>query len=50
MKVQIRKAIIKDSEFLFNLRNEKIVRKNSFNKKIINYRKHLDWYKKNIKK
>ena len=33
MKVQIRKALIKDSEFLFNLRNEKIVRKNSFNKK-----------------
>jgi UDP-2,4-diacetamido-2,4,6-trideoxy-beta-L-altropyranose hydrolase len=49
MKVQIRRALIKDSKFLFNLRNEKIVRKNSFNKKKISYRKHLDWYKKKLK-
>jgi hypothetical protein len=48
MKVQIIRALIKDLEFLFNLRNEKIVRKNSFKKKI-SYRKHLDWYKKNKK-
>jgi hypothetical protein len=48
MKVQIIRALIKDLEFLFNLRNEKIVRKNSFKKKI-SYRKHLDWYKKKLK-
>jgi spore coat polysaccharide biosynthesis protein SpsF len=49
MKVQIRKALITDSRFFFNLRNEKIVRNNSFNKKIINYQNHLDWYKKKLK-
>jgi GNAT superfamily N-acetyltransferase len=49
MKVKIRKALLKDVEFFFNLRNQKIVRKNSFNKKIIDFNSHVNWYKKKLK-
>ena len=48
--MKLRKANIKDSEFFFNLRNSKSVRINSFNKKLIKYENHLNWYKDNLKK
>ena len=38
------------SKFLFNLKNKNYVRKNSINKKIINYRDHKNWLKKFLKK
>lgn len=40
----------KISKFLFILRNKNYVRKNSLNKKIINYQNHKYWLKKFLKK
>lgn len=38
-----------DIDFLLNLRNKKYVQKQSFNKKKIKKKNHLEWLKKNIK-
>ena len=50
MKIKIRKASIKDAIFFYELRNEKLARKNFLKKKNIKYNDHLKWYKKKIKK
>jgi RimJ/RimL family protein N-acetyltransferase len=48
MKIKIRKASVKDAVFFYELRNEKLTRKNSFNKKKIKIKDHLKWYKKKL--
>jgi len=50
MKIQIRKALVKDARFFYELRNEKTARKNSFDTKDIKYNDHLKWYKNKLKK
>ena len=50
MKIKIKKASIKDAVFFYELRNEKLARKNSFNQINIKYDDHLKWYKKRLKK
>ena len=50
MKIEIRKATVKDAVFFYELRNEKSARKNFFNTKNIKYNDHLKWYEKKIKK
>jgi len=50
MKIQIRKASVKDARFFYELRNEKTARKNSFDTKDIKYKDHLKWYKNKLKK
>jgi len=49
MKIIVKKASLKDASFFYELRNEKTVRKNSFNTKNIKYYDHLKWYKKKLK-
>ena len=39
-----------DIDFLLNLRNKKYVQKESFNKKKIKKKNHLEWLKNNLKK
>jgi RimJ/RimL family protein N-acetyltransferase len=50
MKIQIRKALVKDARFFYELRNEKTARKNFFDTKDIKYKDHLKWYKNKLKK
>ena len=50
MKIQIRKASVKDARFFYKLRNEKTARKNCFDTKDIKYKDHLKWYKNKLKK
>ena len=50
MKIQIRKASLKDARFFYELRKEKVARKNFFNTKDIKYNEHLKWYKNKLKK
>ena len=50
MKIQIRKALVKDVRFFYELRNEKTARKNCFDTKDIKYNDHLKWYKNKLKK
>jgi len=50
MKIQIRKASVKDARFFYELRNEKTTRKNFFDTKDIKYKDHLKWYKNKLKK
>jgi RimJ/RimL family protein N-acetyltransferase len=50
MKIQIRKALVKDARFFYELRNEKTARKNFFDTKDIKYNDHLKWYKNKLKK
>ena len=50
IKVEIKKATIKDCDFLFLLRNEKISRKNSFTTKSIKKKNHIKWLKKELRK
>lgn len=50
MKIQIKKASLKDASFFYELRNEKTARKNFFNTSNIKYSDHLKWYKKKLKK
>jgi RimJ/RimL family protein N-acetyltransferase len=50
MKIQIRKASVKDARFFYKLRNEKGVRKKFFNTKDIKYNDHFKWYKNKLKK
>ena len=49
MKLKIKKASIKDLEFVYLLRNETIARKNSINSKKILLKDHKIWFKKKIK-
>jgi len=49
MKIKIRKASIKDLEFVYSLRNETVVKKNSINSKKILLKDHKIWFKKKIK-
>jgi spore coat polysaccharide biosynthesis protein SpsF len=49
MKLQVRKALLKDAKFFYELRNESKTKKNSFSQKKIEYSDHLKWYKKKIK-
>ena len=49
MKIQIKKASLKDASFFYELRNEKIARKNFFITKKIKYNDHLKWYKKKLR-
>jgi hypothetical protein len=48
MKINIKKANIKDSFSLFQLRNEEKARKNSINTKPIKLRDHNSWIKKKL--
>jgi len=50
MKIQIKKASLKDASFFYELRNEKTARKNFFNTKNLKYQDHLEWYKKKLRK
>ena len=47
-EIKIRKALLEDSEFLFNLRNEESVRKVSGNPNIIPWENHQAWFKKRL--
>jgi hypothetical protein len=49
MSFQIRKASLKDASFFYELRNEKIAKKNSFANKNIYYNDHLKWYKSKLR-
>ena len=48
MQVKLRKVSIKDSDFLFFLRNEKSSRKNSFTTTIINKKDHKKWLEEEL--
>jgi spore coat polysaccharide biosynthesis protein SpsF len=48
MKIQIKKASLKDASFFYELRNEKTARRNFFNTGSIKYSDHLKWYKKKL--
>ena len=50
MIFKIEKLSLKHSKFLFKLRNDIDIRKNSYNIDIIKYSTHRDWLKKIIKK
>ena len=50
MKIQLRKASVKDARFIYELRNKKTTRKFFFNKKHIKYNDHLKLYKDKLKK
>ena len=49
MALQLRKINFKDKDILFRWANLKSVRKNSLNKKKINYEDHLRWINKYLK-
>jgi spore coat polysaccharide biosynthesis protein SpsF len=49
MKLQVRKALLKDAKFFYELRNESKTKKNSCYQGKIKYSDHLKWYKKKIK-
>ena len=49
MKIKLRKASLKDAIFFYELRNEKLARKNSFNQKKIRPNDHLKWFNSKIK-
>lgn len=49
MNFQIRKASLKDASFFYEIRNEKIAKKNSFDTKNISYKEHFEWYKKKLR-
>lgn len=46
--VFLKMATIEDAHFLYELRNDELTRKNSINKEIIEYDKHLNWYLKKL--
>lgn len=48
MEIQIRRANISDLEFLFNLRNEEIVRRVSFNSDLIDLETHRKWFENRL--
>ncbi|MDO8429801.1 MAG: GNAT family N-acetyltransferase [bacterium] len=48
MNFTLRKVMIGDSDFLFNLRNEESVRRVSFNQESINPMGHSEWFKKKL--
>lgn len=48
LKIKIRKALPRDSEFLFNLRNEESVRAVSLNSDPIKWENHQQWFKKRL--
>ena len=50
MQIKLRKVSIKDSDFLFFLRNEKNSRKNSFTTTSINKKDHKKWLEKELNK
>jgi RimJ/RimL family protein N-acetyltransferase len=50
MIFKIEKLSLKHSKFLFKLRNDIDIRKNSYNTDIIKFSTHTDWLKKLIKK
>ena len=50
MKIQLKKASLKDASFFYELRNETTARKNFFNTKNLKYQDHLKWYKKKLRK
>lgn len=43
--IYLRQAEIKDARFLWELRNDKNIRKNFFDSSSISYNKHLNWFK-----
>ena len=49
MNFTLRKAIIGDSDFLLNLRNEEGVRKASFNQEPIKLESHSKWFQNKLK-
>lgn len=49
MKISIKKITTSDLRFLLTLRNNGYIRKNSFNKKKITYKEHLNWFSEKIK-
>ncbi len=50
MLVRIRKALISDSDFFYNLKNNPLNRKFSFNNEKIKPQSHKKWFKNNLKK
>ncbi len=48
MEIQLRRANIKDLEFLFKLRNEEAVRSVSFNSDPIDLETHRKWFEKKL--
>lgn len=46
IRVRLRKVKLSDAEFLFDLRNDFVTRKNSFSQKKIKIEDHLNWLKK----
>jgi ribosomal protein S18 acetylase RimI-like enzyme len=48
--MRLKKANIKDSNFFYNLRNDKQNRVNYVNSKFINYKDHKNWFRKALTK
>lgn len=48
-KISLKKATLKDCKFLFELRNDPIVRNASIHQEQINFKSHLTWLKKQLK-
>ena len=48
MNLKIRQANIKDSKYIYELRNDLLSRKYSLNSKQIDYKEHLIWFKKKL--
>lgn len=48
-ELQFRLATIKDAEFLFNIRNDELTRKNSFHSSVISFEEHLLWFENSLK-
>lgn len=44
----LEKATIEDSKLLFDWRNEKVVRENSFTNEIVTYENHINWFEKKL--
>lgn len=48
MSEYLRKAVLEDSKFIYDLRNDDLTRMNSINKEIIAYDKHMAWYERKL--
>ncbi len=47
-KITLREATKEDSKFLFNLRNDAVVRKNSISQERVSPKEHRDWFSKSL--
>lgn len=48
MELKIRKAEMHDAEYLFNLANDPVTRKNSFSSELIEWESHINWLEQKL--